>query len=770
MAFAAPRPSRHADLRRQWLALALGLLGLVSWLSLSGGLRPIEHLIQDAGLRLQARPADSSIVIVAIDDASIQAIGRWPWRRALHAQLVRQINAQSPRALGLDILFGESDPDYPGDDLLLAQALRHSAHAVLPVARRGQTGDMADAPLPLLRQAAAQLGHVQVQVDDDGVVRSLFQDEGPVDAPWPHFGTAMICAAGATAHRCRSTAMPEPGTWTRQNPRLVSFASGRPAFTTYSYIDVLKGRLPVHALQDKYVLVGATATGLGDMFTAPVAAPSRRIPGVELIAHALNAELTQTHIRTTPQVWNLAFNLAPTTLALLGIGWLGPLAGLLACMALFTGTLAAALLLPLTGWQITATPALASVALAYPLWSWRRLSAAAHFLQLEMQELQRTGLSVPAMLESRSPSLRDDRLAQRIRAVEDASRRLRKLHQFISASLQHLPSPTFVCDHLGLIRLANTAAQQHVRLKGGQKLQGCAIAWLLADLVDPATGQALLAPGTPMAALPRRQEAQDSQGRHLLMLCEPFTTSDSTIWLITLVDLTEMRRAQEQRTQALHFISHDIRAPIAAILTLLEMQRAFPGQAIEANLLERIQRHAEQSLAMAQGFVELVSARAQAFAATPFDLAAALQECLDDAWASARQRGVQLHHAPLPETAPMEGERSMVCRAIANLLGNAIKFSPSTGQVNCTLTQQQGCWQIAISDQGPGIAPELHAQLFQPFQRLHRSSHPEVSGIGLGLALVHTVAQRHGGRVEVGDAAGGGAEFRLLLPQAQSRQ
>lgn len=762
----APLPPRHANLRRQWLALALVLLGLTAWLSLSQSLRPIDHLIQDTGLRLQARPASPDIVIIAIDDASIQAIGRWPWRRALHAQLVRQISAQEPLALGLDILFGEPDPDYPGDDLLLAQALQHSARAVLPVAQRSQGSDAVDAPLPLLRQAAAQLGHVQVQVDTDGLVRGLFQREGPQHAPWPHFSIAMQCAAGAADVRCRGAAAPAHGAWVRMQPHLINFASGYPAFTTYSYIDVLKGRIPAGALHGKYVLVGATATGLGDMFTTPVAAPLQRIPGVELIAHALGAALTQAQMRAVPQLWNLACNLLPTGLALLGIAWLGPLAGLLACVALFLGTLAAALLLPFAGWQIASAPALACVALVYPLWSWRRLSAAAHFLQLEMQELQRAGLSPLPDGAPRRALLSDDRLAQRIHAVEDASRRLRRLHTFISSSLQHLPSPTFVCDNLGLVRLANTAAQHYVQPADGRALQGCAIAWLLADLVAPTTGHALFKPSAPMAALPQRQEAQDGRGRHLLVLSEPFHANDSTIWLITLVDLTEIRRAQEQRNLALNFISHDIRAPIASILTLLEMRQAFPDQITDANLYQRIQRHARQSLDMAQGFVELASARDEPFQGHHFDLAATLQECLDDAWASAHQRGVQLRLAPLPESAPIDGENHMVRRAITNLLSNAIKFSPTGGTVVCALVPQEFFWCISVTDQGPGIDPNLRAKLFQPFQRHHQSSHPEIDGIGLGLALVHAVAQRHGGRIEVSDTAEAGTEFHLLLPQA----
>lgn len=756
----------RANLRREWVMLSLAVLCLVAWLCASGALRRIDHLVQDAGMRLHALPANPDIVIVAIDDRSIDTIGRWPWRRALHARLIDEISAQSPRALGLDILFGEEDADYPGDDLLLARALERNGHAVLPVARRDLgTHSAADAPLPLLRRATAQLGHVQVQVDADGVARSLYQAEGPRDAPWPHFSTAMLCAAGQALPGCRGNLAPASGPWTRQDLHILRFARGQPAFTTYSYIDVLKGQLPADALRNKYVLVGASSTGLGDMFAAPMATQAERIPGVEMIAHALNAELAQSRIRPAPMGWDMGFNLAPTVLALLAIVSLGPLAGLMACTSLFLGTLVIVAFAPaLWGWQLSAAPALVGVAMVYPLWSWRRLSAAAYFLQLEMRELREAGLS-PLPLDPPRPLLRGDMLEQRIHAVEDAARRLRRLHHFVSDSLQHLPSPTFVCDARGNVTLANEAAQRYAQAQ--RPLQGQAIGHILSGLVQPHDDTVPLLPrdGDPMRAIPPQQEGRDAQGRHMLMLCKPFTQDGNTTWLITLVDLTDMRRAQQQRDQALHFISHDIRAPIASILTLLEMHREFPEQLPQPELLARLGRYAQSSLAMAQGFVQLAGAQAQVYQNAPFDLAAALEETVDGAWATAREHGVKVHIAALPEAAPCHGDRSLICRAIANVLGNAIKFSPSGSTVRCALTSDGAYWVVSVHDQGPGIAPELQGNLFQPFKRLHEGSHPGVSGIGLGLALVRTVVQRHGGRVQVNSGNGTGAEFQLLFPR-----
>ena len=113
--------TRAQQRRLEWALLALALLCLVAWLSPPQQMAGLNHLVQDLGLRSLARPPHPDIVVIAVDDRSITSIGRWPWRRALHAQLVDVVTAQNPKAIGLDILFSEPDLDYPLDDALLAQ-------------------------------------------------------------------------------------------------------------------------------------------------------------------------------------------------------------------------------------------------------------------------------------------------------------------------------------------------------------------------------------------------------------------------------------------------------------------------------------------------------------------------------------------------------------------------------------------------------------------------------------------------------------------------
>ena len=651
--------------RLEWALLTIALLGLVAWLSTGASLGRVNHLVQDVGLRLVSRPAHPDIVIVAIDDRSIAAIGRWPWRRALHAELVNRISAQNPSVIGLDVLFNEEDLDYPADDVLLANAIERSGRVVLPVLRRGYgaASNAAELPWPAFAGAAAGLGHVHVAPDNDGVVRSLYLHEGPAAAPWPHFSTAMQCVANGTAAECsaaraRASAKPsEGGPWQRTDHTLIAYAGGPSHFATYSYIDVLRGKVPADAFLGKYVLVGAAASGLGDMFATPVSRQSRLMPGVEVVGHVLDARLSGVQIQPATPALNLLFNLLPVACALLALLLLGPFVALLTSAGLGAATLLLSAALPLwTGSQFAPAAALVGLALAYPLWSWRRLSAAAHFLRLEMDRLQQDGLSM--RLRER-PGDTTDFLERRINAVERASRQLRDLHHFVSQSLQQLPSPTLVCDPDGRILLTNKAARLHVGGDAEVSLQGLSAVELLRNLVQTGTNLPLITQDKlHSGCMPEQSEGRDAQGRSMLVQCKPFTDLAHAGWLLTLVDITDMRRALEQRDQAMNFISHDIRAPNASILTLLEMQRAYPGRMPAEELMQRIERYAQTSLGMAENFVKLASAQSQEYRMVPLDLVAVLAETVDDAWALAREGDVEVTITTTPDTAPSLGDRA----------------------------------------------------------------------------------------------------------------
>lgn len=764
----APRLHRgHLGLRREWWIFSALLLAACWWLAGPQQLERSNLLVQDLSAQLQQRPASPEVVVIAIDERSIEAIGRWPWRRAIHAQLVRQLSAQNPKVIALDVLFSEEDLDYPTDDALLADAIADSGRVVLPVAQ--DPGGQPVGQLPALARAAAALGHVQLHVDADGGVRSFSPYSGLPGHTHLHLGLALRCVAQPRDALCATapaTAADAPAA-TQPVIQHIGFASGNPAFTTYSYIDVVRGIIPPSAFRGKYVVVGSTATGLA----SPVATPSQaaqHVPNVVMVAQILNGALQHTHATAASPTANRLFNAIPVLLALVALALLGPSAALAACALLWGGTLLVAALAPLW-WQLVLAPAAALllVALAYPLWSWRRLNAAARFLEHEMRDLGRSGALAPLQ----SSAMGQDMLAQRIEAVEQASRQLRALHHFVSESLLQLPSPTLVCDPQGRVLLANSAAHRYALSLGQALEERQDVQLLLAGAQENETQRPLFDPlalAGEHAAFQR--EGTDRQGRHLLLVGRPFAAPPTTGWLLTLVDITHMRQAMAQRDQAMHFISHDIRAPIGAIVTLLEMERPFGTTAADGNqplragdTEQRIERYARSALALADDFVHLARAQQQPPRQEAVELGLLLEQAVDDCWAAAAAKQMELAWLPQEAEALVTGDPGQLRRVLVNLLGNAIKYSPTGSTVHCSLQERPAHWVVVLRDEGDGISPEQQATLFAPFSRLQQHENSRIQGVGLGLAFVHTVMQRHGATIELDSAPGQGSTFKLVF-------
>lgn len=757
----------------EWLLLSALLLGAVGWASLRDQPRIINTFVQDVTGWLSAPAARDDIVIVAIDDASLQSVGRWPWRRSVHAQLIDRIAAQQPKALGVDVLFSEPDRQNPEDDAQLAQAIARAGNVVLPVDWRMANVDIgAELPLASLRMAARQLGHVNVTVDDDGVIRRYFGAQGENTGPWPHFSIAMLCASGQSHPLCQGTRPPEPGEqWEQRSPEIFNFARGDRPYTMYSAEDVLTGRIPADSFRGKYVLLGATASGLGDYFASPARPASRHIAGVELIAHALDSQLSGQHVHAASLPGNMAVNLAAIVLALMAIALLGPMAGLLAQGLVAAGLLALCLALrSFAGLQLAPGAALVGLLVIYPIWSWRRLSAAAQFLQQEMHNL-RAALDTTSAPQ-RNGMLMDDFLERRIKAVETATDTLRQMHGFVRDTLRQIPSPTFVVDPLGMVSLHNAAAVRYLQNLGMPSQGLIAIQSALNGMRIKDSGQVLsFANAEQLRALPAECEVLDREDHAWLLLAEAFRAPAPAGWLLMLVDLTELHKAQQQRDQALRFISHDFRSPQSSIITLLEMYKEFPGQMSEAELHQKINRLAHQSLEMAESFVQLASAQSQAMQPQLLSLDVLLQEAVDDCWAKASEKKIQVRYLPgALEAAETDiacfGDRSLLQRCFVNLLSNAIKYSPSGTVVEASIADDGAYWLVEVRDQGFGMTQEQLDKLFQPFHRFHQNSQPQVAGIGLGLSFVQTVVLRHQGFVNVSSAVNEGSCFGLHLPKA----
>lgn len=146
----------------------------------------------------------------------------------------------------------------------------------------------------------------------------------------------------------------------------------------------------------------------------------------------------------------------------------------------------------------------------------------------------------------------------------------------------------------------------------------------------------------------------------------------------------------------------------------------------------------------------------------PVETEAVLKTTLGHLQLAIEESGAEIISEPLPR---VMGDSGQLVQLMQNLLSNAIKFrGPEAPRIHISCRADGDHWRFQFRDNGIGIAPEYAERIFVMFQRLHpRSAYP---GTGIGLALCKRIVERHGGRLRVEPAVGGGSVFNFTLPRA----
>lgn len=756
----APPPSSRW---RDDLRIAAGLAALAAALAWSGWTWRLDRVIYDLGLTLWPRGAPPGMVIVAIDDASIEAIGRWPWPRTVHATLLQRVAATRPRAVAMDLVLSEPDPD-PAHDRLLADALRAAAPVVLPVVWRA-AGVQAVAPLlptPALR-ASAQLGAAEAPVDDDGILRHAFVQAGPTAAPYPHVALALLHAGGESTHAALRPEVAPPadrgGAWMRDGRFLIRYTGTPGTVERVSYVDVLRGAVPAERLAGRYVLIGLTAQGLGDTLATPVNMRHQAMSGVEVLANTLYTLRSGDVIRLLPIPALAALSAALVLALVLAVGRVGARAALPLAMASVPLAGVASLLALGAGWWISPVPFVLAAVPVYPLWSWRRLERAVAGIDREIARINEEPPASPGA----GPASPGDELEARLQGLQRAGALVRDARRLLADTLAALPTAMLLADDGARVLLANAKAAALFEVHDPEEMQGLDLVRLLGEFttVEPYDWAAGLA-GLALGGEPVAVEARLPEQGDFVVHAAAVPMQGQRRLIVAMADVEPVKRAQREREEALAFVSHDLRSPASSIVLLADLQLSGREQRTQLELLGEVRRLASRTLEMSEAFVRAADARDRALRRRDWRVAELIDEVLADQRAQALDAGVRLQVQIDDDAAPLNVDRALITRAIGNLLSNAIRHSPRDAQVIIDARRRPNAWTIRVADGGAGLTSEQLQQL-----SLGRDGLPAMraGGIGLGLLFVQRVARRHGGALQAraGDD-GSGALFELHLP------
>lgn len=274
--------------------------------------KQIDNIVYDAHLGLWSRTPTEDIILVTIDDRSLEQLGRWPWPRRFHAKLLGTL--KDSKAVGLDVLFSEADNSDPDGDLQLSRAIAEHGRVVLPispvmVSSEDLTDELYSAPfeeklrelssLPIFDHASKNKGHVDVELDYDGISRSVFLTAGvglPQRSALPLAMIELHDHIDISGLRNKKPTSNE-NVWVRDHQILLPFSNTPHYFKKISFVDAIDPRFDPSLFKDKWVLIGMDAIGLSDRIPTPIFHSKQPMSGVEFEAQVLDILLNDISIK-----------------------------------------------------------------------------------------------------------------------------------------------------------------------------------------------------------------------------------------------------------------------------------------------------------------------------------------------------------------------------------------------------------------------------------------------------------------------------------------
>lgn len=352
--------------------------------------------------------------------------------------------------------------------------------------------------------------------------------------------------------------------------------------------------------------------------------------------------------------------------------------------------------------------------------------------------------------------------------------RINEAEQQLRAVVENVVDGIITIDEPGTILTANAAA---VKIFGYSKheLVGQSIKMLMPEPFHSAPDtylHAYLRDGLPKII----GQSRETQGRRqngeifpMELAVSELVLNGRRIFTGLTRDVTERKRLEQLKSEFISTVSHELRTPLTAIRGALALVLKKDGEALSAKarpMIEMAERNSERLALLINDILDLekIEGRSLSFDFSALDLAALAVRAVEDTEGYARKHGVSLKLETRGLTAQVKGDSHRLHQVFANLISNAVKFSPPAGVVEVSLDAVQGRFRVSVKDHGPGIPDHFRDRIFQRFAQADSSDSRDKGGTGLGLSISKAIIDRHRGRIGFTSTPGAGAEFFFDLP------
>ncbi len=324
-------------------------------------------------------------------------------------------------------------------------------------------------------------------------------------------------------------------------------------------------------------------------------------------------------------------------------------------------------------------------------------------------------------------------------------------------------------NRMGQIVLINPSALKMLRLKDTRVI-GRTVDGLLGNPDLEKNIAETLERVTKTATL-TRLEISTSDGRFLQPNITPILDDNGErLGTVTvLLDITEEKKVEKMKSDFVRLVSHELKAPIGAIegyLNLIIDGLTANNPEKEKEIIKRSRDKAESLLELINDLLDLsrTERKATSNVMAPVDVPEILKETINFYQNEAKAKSISLQMTFAEQLPKILGSAEDLARLFANLVSNAIKYTPENGGVNIRAERRNSHLAISVQDTGIGISKEDLTKIFDEFYRAKNAISKKISGTGLGLSIAKKIAEEHKGYIEVESEPNKGSTFRVALP------
>lgn len=713
------------------------------------------------------RQTSQSIIIIGIDESSLEELGSWPFPRHYHAELLNKL--AHAKAIGFDLIFSLDDED----DQIFADAMIGGPPIVMAAASdyRGQLL----APTGTLNKYTG-LGHIETELGLDGVVRRV--DLVKLGLP--------VLALAVTGQEEQWYAEYK----TEQEGKLINFYGPEFTFLYISYIDVLSGKYKPEFFKDRYVLVGSKALALGDVHITPFS-QKHPVPGVEIQATILNNLLDQSYIRESNQgtvtlcilylllatlFWpkqseakNIIGNIGLVLAAFIGAVYLFHLNIFIKPLIPIFVICICYLLHVVVQWATLTTRMVREIRLVN--------DQLEHGIQTVFQSLP-SSIDKELLVPHKLPLVGPGGLKRHVLRMHHGISALALQNSFIQHLLSEEAPPLVIWQKEGgKIILAN---YRFMKLWEGMDIQNGHLPDLeeFNKLIDSK------GIGYQENDVLKEMDGFDSSRDRAFDICVRekgqkvflrivVNEVNSTIlgWegiLASFTDVTEIRELERLKGEMMNIVSHELKLPLTTILGFSEML-ADSLIGVEQQYADEISKQSKRLAKMIEDFLHIARIESGRYIINryPFDLLSVVYDAISVVEPSALKKSIEIICRLPQKISPLVGDETLITQVVLNLLDNAVKFSPHDSEVTLRIIEKKDELLLSICDEGPGIKDEEKTKIFGKFVR--GGGEVKGSGFGLGLSFVQQVIENHGGNIIVEDGTSVGSVFTLTIPKVVTK-